>query len=173
MVWIGLAEQDEGKTVRPVAHAGFEKGYLETLNITWADTERGRGPTGTAIRTGQVSTCRNMLTDPKFKPWREEALKRGYASSIVLPLMSEGRAFGAISIYSREPDPFTEADVELLEELAGDLAYGISMLRIRLAHAQAQEALRESETRYRSLFNSMTEGFALHEIICDEKGIPL
>ncbi len=173
MVWIGLAEQDDGKTVRPVAHAGFEKGYLESLNITWADTERGRGPTGTAIRTGQMSTCRNMLTDPKFKPWREEALKRGYAASIVLPLMSEGRAFGAISIYSREPDPFTEADVELLEELAGDLAYGISMLRIRLAHAQAQEALEESEARYRSLFNSMTEGFALHEIICDEKGIPL
>ena len=34
---------------------------------------------------------------------------------------------------------------------------------------QAEEALRESEERYRSLFNCMTEGFALHEIICDER----
>ena len=36
----------------------------------------------------------------------------------------------------------------------------------------AEEALRESEKRYRSLFESMTEGFALHEIILDEKGEP-
>lgn len=48
MVWIGYAEQDAAKTVRPVAHAGFEEGYLETLKITWADDERGRGPTGMA-----------------------------------------------------------------------------------------------------------------------------
>ena len=83
MVWIGYAEDDEAKTVRPVAYAGFEEGYVETLNITWADTKRGRGPTGTAIRTGKPSACRNMLTDPLFKPWRKEATGRGYASSIV------------------------------------------------------------------------------------------
>ena len=57
MVWIGYAEQDEGKTVRPMAYAGFEAGYLESLHITWADTERGRGPTGTAIRTGKPCMC--------------------------------------------------------------------------------------------------------------------
>ena len=64
MVWIGFAEDDDAKTVRPVASAGFEEGYIETLNITWADTERGRGPTGMAIRTSRRSICRNMLTDP-------------------------------------------------------------------------------------------------------------
>jgi PAS domain S-box-containing protein len=83
MVWIGFAQDDEAKTVRPVASAGFEEGYLQTLNISWADTERGRGPTGTAIRTGQISMCRNMQTAAHFAPWRQEALQRGYASSIV------------------------------------------------------------------------------------------
>ena len=53
MVWIGFAEDDESKTVRPVAYSGFEQGYIDTLKITWADTERGRGPTGTAIRDGE------------------------------------------------------------------------------------------------------------------------
>jgi PAS domain S-box-containing protein len=133
MVWIGMAEQDEGKTVRPVAYSGFEEGYLETLHITWADDERGRGPTGTAIRTGTVNQCRNMLTDPAFAPWRGEALKRGYASSIAVPLIEEGRAFGAVMIYSREPDPFSEEEVNLLRELANDLAYGIQSVRTRAA----------------------------------------
>ncbi len=133
MVWIGMAEQDEGKTVRPVAHSGFEDGYLETLHVTWADSELGRGPTGTAIRTGKASQCRNMLTDPAFAPWRAEALNRGYASSIALPLIAEERAFGAVMIYSRESDPFSPDEVSLLEELANDLSYGIQAIRLRAA----------------------------------------
>lgn len=91
LAWIGYAEEDEEKTVCPVAQAGYEEGYLETLKITWADTERGRGPTGTAIRTGQPSAARSILTDPNFEPWREEALKRGYESSIALPLIIGGK----------------------------------------------------------------------------------
>ncbi len=151
MVWIGFAEDDDAKTVRPVAYAGFEEGYIETLKITWADTERGRGPTGTAIRTGQPSICRNMQTDPLFKPWREEAIKRGYASSVVVPLMDGGKAIGAMNIYAREPDPFTEDEVNLLSELAGDLSYGISSIRLKVAHDRTEEAIRQSEERYRSL----------------------
>lgn len=143
MVWIGFAEEDEGKKVRPVAHAGFEEGYCETLNITWADTERGRGPTGTAIRTGKPSICRNMLIDPVFAPWREQALKRGYASSIVLPLLAGNKAFGAINIYSKEADPFSEDEVALLTELAGDISYGIMALRARSARDKAEKKLRE------------------------------
>jgi PAS domain S-box-containing protein len=37
---------------------------------------------------------------------------------------------------------------------------------------RAQEKLRESEARYRNLFEAMSEGFALHEIICDDGGQP-
>jgi signal transduction histidine kinase len=121
-----------------MASAGFEEGYLETLKLTWADSERGRGPTGMAIRTGQVSVCRNMLTDPRFAPWREQALSRGYMSSIVFPMLGEGRAFGALTIYSREPDPFSEPEINLLTELTNDLTYGVNVLRLRAAHAQAE-----------------------------------
>src|SRR5438477_6699664 len=68
MAWIGFAEGDEAKTIRPVAHAGFDRGYLETLRLTWADTDRGRGPAGMAIRTKRASTCANILTDHRFLP---------------------------------------------------------------------------------------------------------
>ena len=155
MVWIGFAENDENKTVRPIASAGFEEGYLETMRITWADSERGRGPTGTAIRTGQPSICRNMLTDPAFLPWREAAVKRGYASSLVVPLKEDDKSFGAITIYSREPDAFSEGEVHLLTELSADLTYGIGTLRMRAANAQAEEALRASEERWATTLRSI------------------
>jgi len=53
LAWIGFAQEDEKKSVHPIAQAGFEDGYLDKVDITWAETQRGRGPTGTAIRMGQ------------------------------------------------------------------------------------------------------------------------
>ncbi len=157
MVWIGLAEEDEGKSVRPVAHSGFDHGYLDALGVTWAETERGRGPTGTAIRTCRPIVCRNMTTDAAFAPWREQALARGYASSLAIPLMEDGKAFGALTIYSRAPDPFSDDEIALLVSLADDLAYGISVIRMRDANARAEVALRQSEERYRTLVEMSPE----------------
>ena len=140
MAWVGLAEHDEAKTVRPVAQKGFEHGYLHTVNISWADTEKGRGPTGTAIRTKKPSIARNIMTDPHFAPWREEAGKRGYASSLALPLIAEGRTIGAINIYAGELDAFDTDEVRLLSRLAEDLSYGLLSLRTRaeLRHLSSQ-----------------------------------
>ncbi len=157
MVWVGFAENDKDKTVRPVVYSGFEEGYIGALKVTWADTERGRGPTGTAIRTGKLTACRNMLADPRFQPWRDEAIKRGYASSIALPLMADGKAFGALTIYSKEPDHFAEDEMNLLAELADDFSYGITALRWRAARKEAEEALRESEERFRALAENIPD----------------
>jgi PAS domain S-box-containing protein len=156
MVWIGLAEDDEAKSVRPVACAGFEDGYLDTLNVSWADTERGHGPTGTAIRTGTISMCWNMLTDPTFEPWREQAIKRGYASSIVFPLMSGEKVFGAITIYSREPNPFENDEIKVLSELASDLSHGITSIRLRAAKKRAEEELSRSHSELEMLVKERT-----------------
>ena len=145
MVWIGFAESDERKMVRPVASAGNVAGYLDQFDITWDLSPTGLGPTGTAIRTGLPKVCRNMNTDPAFAPWRAEATKRGYASSLVIPLREGEGALGAITIYSGVPDAFSEGEVNLLTELAGDLMFGIRTLRMRAAHAEAEAALRESE----------------------------
>jgi PAS domain S-box-containing protein len=142
MVWIGFAEQDGAKTIRPAAYAGFDRSYLDTLNLTWADSERGRGPTGTAVRTGRVARCNNMLTDPAFAPWREQAVVHGYASSIAFPLLSDARTFGAITIYSKEPDSFTDEEATLLAELAGDLAQGIRAIRLKAELDNAVVSLR-------------------------------
>jgi signal transduction histidine kinase/CheY-like chemotaxis protein len=142
MAWIGIAEHDAARSVRPVAHAGFDQGYLEQLDVTWADTERGRGPTGIAIRTGEWSYCPNMLTDPEFGPWREQAIRRGYASSIAFPLSIGGEVFGALAIYFKQPDALTTEEIGLLTELARDIADGVRVLRLRQAENRAREVLR-------------------------------
>jgi PAS domain S-box-containing protein len=144
LCWVGYAEEDEARTVRPVAQAGYEEGYLRTVNVTWTDTERGRGPVGTAIRTRAPSVFQDVAVDPRFAPWREEAVKRGYASVLGLPLLADGAALGALAIYAAEPDSFNEEEVVLLRALADDLAYGILALRTRTERAQAEAALQQA-----------------------------
>jgi PAS domain S-box-containing protein len=145
LVWVGFAEHDAEKTVRPIAFAGFDKSYIEALKISWDEnSERSRGPTGTVIRTGKPYVCKNMQSDPNFKPWRAEAQKRGYTASLVLPLNSfDGKTFGALNIYSKDPNPFSDDEVELLTELANDFSYGIIMIRLSKEREEAEQTLRK------------------------------
>jgi PAS domain S-box-containing protein len=144
LAWVGIAMQDEKKTVIPVAQAGYEDGYLESLDITWGDTERGRGPTGTAIRIKKPSIAKDILHDPKFAPWRAEAIKRGYASSIAIPVIDNDRALGALNIYAAEADAFNEEEVKLLAQLSDDLSFGIMALRTRVERKRAVAALQKA-----------------------------
>ncbi len=151
MASVRYAQRDAAKTVRVVAHHGSEEGYLESTNITWADTEQGRGPTGTAIRTGTTQVNQNMLTNPHMAPWREEALAHGFQSSIAMPLKEPSGTLGALTLYARECDAFDEDEVQLLEKLADDLAFGITTLRTRIerdrmayTHQHHEEILRKS-----------------------------
>ncbi len=156
MAWVGFPEQDAARTVRPVAHYGHEEGYLATAGISWADTELGRGPTGTAIRIGSVQVNQSFLANPMMTPWREEASKRGYRSNIALPLKSATDTLGALTIYASESDAFNEAELSLLQELAEDLAFGIQNLRTRLERDRiAHENLQHAEVLRQSLEESI------------------
>lgn len=164
MAWVGYAEQDENKTVRPVAHWGYEQGYIESLHITWADEERGHGPTGVAIRSGQSYVARNIHTDSNFAPWRQAALVRGYKSSVGIPLVKGERVFGALMIYAQEPDAFDAAEMQLLEDLADNLSYGIFALRTELERKQAEKSLTESEIKFSTAFRSSPDAIAITSI---------
>ncbi len=154
MAWVGYAEQDKAKSVRPVAQAGFDEGYLEKVMVSWDDVDRGRGPTGTAIRTGKPSLVHDVLTNPQFEPWRKDAIQRGYNSILGLPLKAGNKVVGAITVYSAYPDAFDAMESELLTTLSDNLAYGITVLRDREAHRLAEENLHQSEIRYRHLFQN-------------------
>jgi signal transduction histidine kinase len=142
MAWVGHPGNDQAKTVWPVAWAGVEEDYLALAGLTWADTERGRGPAGTAIRSGRTDCSQDIATDPRIALWRENALQRGYRSIIAMPLKDENKTvFGVFLIYSTEPNAFTPNEIRLLEELADDLAFGIQALHNRNARREAEESL--------------------------------
>lgn len=155
--WVGRAQHDEAKSVAVIAQAGWEAGYLDTVNVTWADTERGRGPVGSCIRNRSTIIVNDVATEPQMTPWRAEAVKHGYASCLAIPLLINSDPFGALAIYAAEVDAFGEEEVNLLSELASDLAFGISTLRTRAERARAQAELLEKEEHIWLLLDSTAE----------------
>lgn len=131
MAYVGYAENNSDKSVTPLAYSGFEDGYLSSINLSWADNEFGRGPTGTAIRENRIEVNRNFASNPIILPWREEAMKRGYYSSIAIPLALDGydRPIGALMIYSSQADAFDHYEIELLKALANYISHGIISIR--------------------------------------------
>jgi PAS domain S-box-containing protein len=129
--WVGYAMNDEEKSVRPIAFAGVDQDYVDSFKITWGDSERGRGPTGTAIRTGKISKSTDHDHDKNVSPWKQFAHQRGIRSSLALPLSADGSVLGSLSIYATEADAFDAEEIKLLAELADDTANAIRTLRVR------------------------------------------
>jgi signal transduction histidine kinase/ActR/RegA family two-component response regulator len=149
LAWVAYAEQDEACRVRPVAYAGQEEGYLTAFLVSWAECEHVREPTGTAIRTGKPAIIRNITENADFASWREEALECGYGAGIGVPLIVAGETIGALTIMAEEVEAFDVEEVELLAELANDMAYGISTQRMQEESRQAEEERRKLEARLR------------------------
>lgn len=144
MVHYALADDDKSLVLQ--AHAGTDGHYAPGLRLTWADTERGRGPAGTAVRTGRRDIIHDVSAEPRFAPWRDMANSRGFKSILSLPLTVEGSVIGAFTLATAETDAFDADEVGLLDEMAADLAFGIETIRARAqrdaAHAAAEHAAR-------------------------------
>ena len=176
MAWVGQVEHDEEKSIRPLAHAGYEAGYLALAKLSWGDNPLGCGPSGMSVRTGATQFNNDITTNPVMGPWKQLALERRYLSSIALPLRDKAGVFGALTIYAGEPNAFGPEEIALLEELAEDVSYGATALRMRRAHGemeetlrlveertQAEEARRRSEERYRLLVEQAVDGIFLSD----------
>lgn len=163
VAWVGVAEHDQVKCIRPVVQWGDKMGYLNNLNVSWSDADQGRGPTGTAIKTGKPVVVQYIEFDPKWELWRENALRHGFYSSISLPLFYKGQPFAALVIFSGETCAFDNDEVKLMSELADDLSYGISTLRNAIE--------RKSVENERKLLASVIEQSKEGIFLFDSKGV--
>ncbi len=145
--WIGFPENGRYKKVRPVVYAGDEKGYLNSVELTWSQFKTDKDPAGTAIQTGAVSVEKDLAKKNGFTAWKTEASKRGFLSSVAFPLMGEDKTLGAVNIFSSDPEGFGKEELMLLSALAEDLSYGIAAIRTRQKKKTVEEKLKASQER--------------------------
>jgi len=160
--WVGYVQHDEERSVWPVARYGPDNGYISQARITWSDSsDRGRGPTGIAIRTGKLQIAYTDRSD-HFSPWRDAARKRGFRASLSLPLQVESQVIGVLHLYSADSAAYDDDEVRLMENLARNVAYGIGMQRMQFERRRAERELKESEGRYRSLVELSPDAILVH-----------
>ena len=161
---VAYAERDAERTVRLVAKTGMDDGYFAGMKLTSADRDLGRGPLGTAIRTGRIVEIQDIAGDPRMAPWRDRARERGYRACVVFPLKDDRQTvFGALLIYSGEANAITTEEVRLLDELANDLAFGITSLRLRAKQEDAKRQLAASEQLFRALVENSPDPIARYD----------
>jgi PAS domain S-box-containing protein len=148
LAWLGRVGEPPACLVEPVVIQGDGEAYVRDAHVTWADEPAGRGPTGTAIRTGAIQVARDLAAEPWFAPWRDAARARGYVASAAVPIRVTDRVEAVLNLYADTPEAFDVDEVALLADLGRDLASGIRALRQQeqlRRLAALLEAAREAE----------------------------
>ena len=140
MAWVGFLE-NEGRALQPVATAG-NVAHLDESLPTLADAGASPGAITTAIRTGSVQVTSDIRASPAPAAGRDAALRQGLLASCVLPLVVAGTVIGIIEVCADELRTFEAEEVQLLQELADSLAYGIGRIRDAISLAQSEERFR-------------------------------
>ncbi len=143
---VAYAAEDSGESVVLKACRGIGSDAKSQPPGSWAESDNVQSAVARAVRFGETQLVRNVDLNAGQGPWGEIFRALNIAVIVGLPLRDSpgGRPFGAIGIGAAESEAFDESELKLLEELASDLAYGITNLRAGVAQRAAAEKLRRS-----------------------------
>jgi PAS domain S-box-containing protein len=136
LAWFGYTESDTSNSIRLVAQAGDQDGFLTSATL--------------AIQPGETSWIKAIADSPLVAPIRAAALERGYTSVLSLPLKSDGTLFGALTIYADDPDKLDEPIVERLRQWSDFFALRVKTLRL---HEEALKKYPPLEEQLRATLN--------------------
>ena len=163
LVWIG--RQAGFGTFSLMASAGNGGDILRIIQQTDSqDALTLEFPWETALHNLRPAACQNISLDPLFEPFYAAALERGLASVAAVPMLSAQNLMGILCVFSNIPQVFDQEELDLLQELANDLAYGLRHIQdekerqlAEQALIESQAALRQSEEKYRLITENSSD----------------
>ena len=127
-----------------------------------------------ATATGHPVLTRDVFEEPQWKPWTRLAKEYDFRGCWSFPIETrDRRPIGAFAMYFREPREAAPQDLALGAAVTQAAAIIISRDTEAQERARVEQALRDSEEKYRSLFNLMDEGFVLCDVIFDDVDHPV
>jgi len=156
MAWAGRLNPDT-RIIEPFQSCGVVEGYFATMAISAEDVAKGRGPTGTAFRTGRTDIINDLATDPRMEPWREEALKRGYRAIASFPYAMGTKYAGTFTLYAPGPGFFDPEILALLNEVADDISFSFRSMALEEEHVSLFEKIKRNEEKFRNIFDALPE----------------
>ena len=156
--WIGFVEEGH---LRPVYYAGIDDKIFADLKGRWDDFEHRLDASSEVIKTGKTQGFNHIQKDHPCRSWWEFANISGSQSVCSLPLKAYGNVVGTLTLYSEKANFFYGEELELLEEVTGDISFAIESLRERQKRQQAEEMLHntlEESQRRQAEISALLEG---------------
>jgi PAS domain S-box-containing protein len=114
---------------------------------------------------GQTLIIYDVTTHPDTAPYAQNYLPLGAGAFVSVPCIQSGRWVAVLAVNTKMARNWRDDEVALLQET-------VARLWSLIEHTRATQALRESEDRYRTLFESVDQGFCICEMLLDENGEP-
>lgn len=135
--------------ILPVAEAGNKENYRHAIQASHTEQTRWINQANWSTQTILIQP--DIIQPDIIQPDRSqpERSQPDSVTAIVLPLIWENLPLGTLNVYTSASETPQQPDLDLLQELTDDLAYGIITLRTRIAHRHIETALQRSEERLR------------------------
>ncbi len=129
--WIGLLEDDE---LREIYTSDQELPLLEKMPHSVSLRPGGCLDSTATLRSMQTNTpCISMFATQTADnlPWCEKKKMAAFAGVIALPLRTDQHVapLGVLAVYTWRPEGFEREEVDMLEDLAGDIGFAITSFR--------------------------------------------
>jgi diguanylate cyclase (GGDEF)-like protein/PAS domain S-box-containing protein len=156
LAWIGVTSGLEAGGV-DIAHAAGATDYLfEGMVSWWGSGASGLGPTGTALRTGEVQVVQDLAHNAAHAPWRERAAQFNLGSSLAIPL-AFGERRAVLNVYDHDYFAFDDVTVQGLVALAREAEFSISYVRSMRQNEVALEETTDAVAALKEAQRSLTE----------------
>ncbi len=160
--WIGDVDVAT-QTVTLRTEAGVD-GYLDDTTISVdPDDVHSLGPTGRALRTGELQTVQDVTTDASYEPWRDKAEGYDFQSSAAIPLVHDDSIYGVLNLYADRPNAFQNQERTVIRQLGEIIGHAIAAIERK--RALMSDEVIELQFRIQNLFDALgIDGSAQGEI---------
>jgi len=124
LAWIGSIDPDT-RDGRVVAWSGGTEAYVDEIRLTAKpDSPYQDQPASRAVRELRPIVCNDLRLDPMVAPAKTELIRRGHRAMAAFPLVVQERV-NVLTLFAGDVDFFDREEIELLQELVGDIAFGL------------------------------------------------
>ncbi len=156
LVMIGTLDESRTRiALRAFSGRAKSKPY-DTVDISTPPFDKGL--LSRAVKSGKVVTMGEGGAEYRSIFWYEEASKHDVNSVAAVPFCVGDNVAGVLSLVSGESDYFGQKEEALLDEIGMDISFALDMIELEEKRTRTEHALKESEERYRSVYENTQIG---------------
>src|SRR5207249_2002920 len=161
----GTVFRFDGSLIHVAAHHNFAPEAADVVHRVFPIPADRGSVTGRAILTRSVIHLPDLASDAEHT--RPKLLEAGFRAILAVPMLRDGAPIGAITVTRREPEPFSEGEISLLQTFADQAVIAVENVRLfnetkealdrQTATSEILRVISQSPTDVQPVFDAIAE----------------